>query len=593
MRGRGRRHVKRVALACAITTLLAACGHGQTRPSIRLPNPGACTAIDIVVAPEMMPALHTIGDRFNRSPASKLGPLGCAFVRFVQMDSATVVQKLLDGWPKPETDGPPPTAWVPAAGVWGNVLDAREKAAGHAQIAPPGIALARTPTVIAMPEPMARVLGWPRTRIGWHDLGRLASDPRGWAALGHPEWGAFRFGKANPNFSTTALLATIAEYRTGAPVRALEQSVVYYGPSSSVYFDTWARLDANNDPTTPTASPFAYLSAAVTDERSVAAYDDSVNRDNEHVANDARPRVRMVAIRPSEGTFESDNPLIVLDAGWSSPDTRAGAIAFASFARNAESQTVIADAGFRPVRSGVTPTSSLLVADNGVETADARPLAAPSTAEVARVLGSWTADRKRARVLILFDESDSMRDPAGPQARRQPKIAIAIDALQRALAQLAPDDEIGLRVFTTGLPPPTTYWSDPVAVGLYARNKTALTRAISKLTAQRGSPLYRAVRGAYDDMRAHADPSRINAVIVVTDGYNEDDSYNDRTALLTHLQLNTIALTTPIRLVTIGYTPLADFGTMLALAEATDAPMFNAGEAVTVSTALQDAFSAL
>ena len=38
------------------------------------------------------------------------------------------------------------------------------------------------------------------------------SNPEGWASKGHPEWGAFKLGKTNPNFSTSGLSATIAQY---------------------------------------------------------------------------------------------------------------------------------------------------------------------------------------------------------------------------------------------------------------------------------------------------------------------------------------------------------------------------------------------
>ena len=64
-----------------------------------------------------------------------------------------------------------------------------------------------TPLVIAMPKPMADALGYPETPIGWADIARLATSDEGWAAYGHPEWGAFKLGKTNPNFSTSGLSA--------------------------------------------------------------------------------------------------------------------------------------------------------------------------------------------------------------------------------------------------------------------------------------------------------------------------------------------------------------------------------------------------
>jgi Ca-activated chloride channel homolog len=59
----------------------------------------------------------------------------------------------------------------------------------------------RSPLVIAMPEPPARALGWPNTKLGWADILAEANSTRGWAAHGHPEWGLFKFGQTNPDFS--------------------------------------------------------------------------------------------------------------------------------------------------------------------------------------------------------------------------------------------------------------------------------------------------------------------------------------------------------------------------------------------------------
>ena len=59
---------------------------------------------------------------------------------------------------------------------------------------------------------MAEALGWPNTPIGYADILALARNPAGWGSKGHPEWGPFKLGKTNPNFSTSALSATIAQY---------------------------------------------------------------------------------------------------------------------------------------------------------------------------------------------------------------------------------------------------------------------------------------------------------------------------------------------------------------------------------------------
>ena len=69
-----------------------------------------------------------------------------------------------------------------------------------------------TPLVIAMPEPMAEALGYPeRARSAGPTCSSSPASKTGWADFGHPEWGPFRLGKTNPNFSTSGLSALIAQ----------------------------------------------------------------------------------------------------------------------------------------------------------------------------------------------------------------------------------------------------------------------------------------------------------------------------------------------------------------------------------------------
>jgi Ca-activated chloride channel family protein len=58
--------------------------------------------------------------------------------------------------------------------------------------------MAVSPQVIAMPRPMAQALGWPDRKLGWREMLDLASDPRGWAAYDHPEWGGSSSARPTP-----------------------------------------------------------------------------------------------------------------------------------------------------------------------------------------------------------------------------------------------------------------------------------------------------------------------------------------------------------------------------------------------------------
>ena len=114
---------------------------------------------------------------------------------------------LTQDWPNPETNGPRPVIWSPASG-WAAIVN---EEVGRT-LAPAGRPFMQTPLVIAMPQPMAEALGYPETPIGFTDIAALANDPEGWAKYGHPEWGQFKLGKTNPNFSTSGLNFTVAEY---------------------------------------------------------------------------------------------------------------------------------------------------------------------------------------------------------------------------------------------------------------------------------------------------------------------------------------------------------------------------------------------
>ena len=140
-----------------------------------------------------------------------------------------------------------------------------------------------TPIVLAMPEPMARALGWPDAAIGWSDLLHLANDPDGWAAKGHPEWGAFKLGKTNPNISTTGLSATVGVFvaATGTSsdltldtlkdprvrefVAGVEKSVAHYGDTALTFLTNLQRAD-------DAGAALGYVGAVTVEEKSVVDY---------------------------------------------------------------------------------------------------------------------------------------------------------------------------------------------------------------------------------------------------------------------------------------------------------------------------------
>ena len=554
-------------LGLVLVVTASACGYRNDTPTVHLTDPGRCVPVDIAAAPETASLLGDAASRFNGSRAARLRGGACAFVRIVTVDSPVALRELAGDWPDAARLGPPPVAWVPGSTMWGELLNARLAEARRPAMAPAGTPFARTPLVVAMPAPMARALGYPDRPVGWADLERLARDRRGWGAYGHAEWGRFRLGKANPNWSTTGLDQTIALAASpgGGDARLLERSVEYYGDSTRAYFDNWQRLATKS-----TSRALTYLSAAIADERSVVAYNTGHGEDDEVLTGHAtRPALHLVAVYPKDATIESDNPIIVLDASWSSPSARTGARMFTRFALRRATQSMVAAAGLRPARGPVR--SDLLGLANGAATAPRVSSVAPaSPVEIERALERWQAIRRRARVLFLFDVSDSMGDRS--KTHGPTKIALARAALAGALGQLAPDDEFGLRIFSTDLANRIdTNWRDVVPIGPLASRRPALRAAIAGLAPHRGSPLYTATRAAYDTIARRFDPQRINAVVVLTDGYNEYDRDNNQRALLAHL-----ATRPDVHVFTITYSNDADAATLRKIAQTTNAWNYDA-----------------
>jgi Ca-activated chloride channel family protein len=557
-----------LALVAATTVLAAACGYHKESTVVRLQDPGNCVPVDVAASPATEQLLDDAAARFNGSPDAKLRNGACVFVRVEEVESAIALRELQDGWPDADRLGPAPVVWVPESTMWSELLDARLGEAHRPPMAPNGIPFARTPLVVAMPAPMARALGAGRRALGWEDLAQLAANPHGWAAYGHREWGRFRLGKGNPNWSATGLDQTVALDATpSVDPRVLERSVVYYGDTAT-YFDNWQRLAALS-----LGRALAYCDAVVTDERSVVAY--NTGNDLGTVALDghaSRPKLPLVAIYPRDGAIESDNPMIVLNTPWETAAARIGAQRFTRSALLPAAQAEVAAAGFRPVRAGVP--SSLLTSANGVDAAARMtPVAPASPAEIEGALARWQVTRRAARVLILFDVSDSMGDPADPLNPTGPtKLALAKTAVTDALAELGPDDQVGLRIFSTGLRgAQSSSWRDVVPIGRLTTDRRRLVDAIAALEPWRGSPLYAATRAADDAVARSADTRRIDSVVVLTDGYNEDDHNQNLGALVDHLS------TRPdVHVFTITYSNDADASTLDKIAAATNAANFDA-----------------
>jgi len=556
-------------------------------------QPVKCTGTDVTrltisSSPEKAGVLAQVANDYSgRTVAGR-----CVDVVVEAKSSGTAMQALAKGWNE-AVDGPRPDVWTPAASGWVNLLRQRLSGTDHPSIIGDGEmpSVANAPLVIAMPKPMAEALGWPGKSIGWGDLAALATDPQGWAKYGHPEWGRFKLGKTNPNISTSGLNATVGAYfaATGTSsdltaadidkpevrtfVRGVEQSIVHYGDNTLTFLTNLLAADDRG-------AAMSYISAVAVEESSVVGYNQgNPTNDPASSGQHGRPRVPIVAIYPGDGTLNSDHPYTVLT--WADDLRKQVASDFLNYLRGADAQRKFLDLGFRGFDNKTGP---LATTDNGVQ-ADAKInlIRPPSPPVLDKLLGSWSELRKKANVLLVVDVSGSMSQPVGGTGKS--RMDLAKQAAISSLPQFNDSDQVGLWSFSTYLNGEKDYQElvpiGPMSAQINAANRRdELTARLGGLVPGGGTGLYDTSLAAYQYLKQHLAADAINAVVVLTDGRNEDSGGIDLDNLVAALQAESGSET--VRLFTIAYGSDADHDVLRRIAQATQAAAYDSSKPDTI-----------
>lgn len=549
-----------------------------------------CATVVVAASVEKSDLMTEIARRYNASDRLVNG--ACYGIAVNAAPSGVVESRLAQSNWDPAW-GSAPDAWSPAASTWLQLL--RHDRASHDRpdiLAADNPSVVSTPIVLAMPEPMARTLGWPDAAVGWSDLLTLANDPRGWAARGHPEWGRFKLGKTNPVVSTSGLSATVGAFvaATGTSsdltldtlkqprvrdfVAGVEKSVAHYGDTALTFLTNLQRVD-------DAGAALGYVSAVAVKEKSIVDYNQgnptgTLRTRGQH----GRPRVPLVAIYPKDGTLDSDSPFAVLRAPWSDAAKQAGAEDFRAYLREPAQQELYTDAGFRTYdgRPGSAIRDSEYLADDvGVV------LSPPSPPVLAAVRATWAELRKPARVLLVLDVSGSMGNAAGGGRTR---LELAQAAAVNGLAQLSDTDEVGLWTFPG--PDGGIHWEHSPLAPLGPQRQQMIDR-IRSLTPTGGTPLYAVTRQASEAVRAGAGDDAINAVVVMTDGRNEYPQDDDLDGLVR--QLSDLAVEDGIRVFTIAYGRDADLDTVTRISTASRAAAYDATDPQTIDAVFTNVLS--
>jgi Ca-activated chloride channel family protein len=515
------------------------CGSSREESHGKKGIPFASHPLEILFAygSEKQPWIEESTNRFHsENPHTDSGrPIR---VKAIPMGSGETIQEILEGRLQAHLVSPASGAFI----LLGNA-ESRAKTGRDLVASTDNLVL--SPVVIAMWRPMAEALGWGRQGIGWRDILSVAKDPTGWAGLGHPEWGRFKFGHTHPGYSNSGLISLLAELYAGCGqtrsltlddlrrpagasfLEGIEASVVHYGSSTGFF----ARKLVAEGP--------SYLSAAVLYESSVI----------ESTGSAGSLPFPLVAVYPREGTFWSDHPAGIVEREWVTQEHRKAAQAYIRFLLARPQQERALAYGFRPADPAV-PLGAPIDRAHGVDPAEPKTtLQVPSAEVMHEALGLWAAHKKLSQVILALDISGSMKEES--------KWDRAREGAKAFLSHLGDRDLVSVTTFNNK----ASWLSDFTPAG---SGRVPLAKKLDGLYADGGTALYDTLEAALARLNAVEDRSRIQAVVVLSDG---DD--RDSRASLEHVlqKLRADREREAVRVFTIGYGKGARTDILKSLAE--------------------------
>ncbi|MGD8475385.1 MAG: vWA domain-containing protein, partial [Anaerolineae bacterium] len=218
-----------------------------------------------------------------------------------------------------------------------------------------------------------------------------------------------------------------------------------------------------------------------------------------------------------------------------------------------QAQQAVLQFGYRPADLG-TPLDSAespLTAENGVDANQPETtLQVPNASVIKVVRDVWWYTKRHTNVYLVVDTSGSMEGQKLEQAQA---------ALRSFLDQIKGDIErVGLIEFAT-------YVYPTVDLGEMGANRVALENAVDRMEASGDTALLDGVYEAYLRLQKLGDTERINAIVVMTDG-QENNSDTSLSRLVSDLERNY-----PIQVVVfcVAYGDDADMDTLRWIAEPT------------------------
>lgn len=513
----------------------------------RLADRAGCTTqtrVTVAAAPEIVAAIKVAA-----------GTVQCGSYEVTAAESADIAAAIaarqgatLAGVGQPAGDIPIPDVWIPDSTTWLARLSAALPDLNTAD----ATTIARSPVVVAVPEPVAATLGWPSAKLTWQALLQqmttnsklhvgTVEPTRDAAALS----GLLAFGaaaQASPG-GATAATAALRALATGRSV---------------VKQDLLARFPRSADP----AAVASGLSAAALSEQTVISY------------NAAKPPVKLAALYVEPAPVALDYPFAVL------PGDNLGKSDAANALRRALQTKPFLD---KLAADGLRAPDGTIGPGFGAPTGAPEPsVTPPPTAgqrsavatAVEQALSTWVAVTLPARMLAVIDVSGSMLEKV-PTAGDATRAQVTLEAARRGLGLFDDSWAVGLWTFSTNLNGNTDYLPQ-VPIGPLSAQRTQILAKLGGIqpVPKGDTGLYDTILGAYQEVKKDWDPGRVNSVVIMTDGDNDDPSGGVSHADLINKLKELADPKQPIQLIIIGIGPTVNAAPLEQITKTTGGGVF-------------------
>ncbi|APS22747.1 von Willebrand factor [Streptomyces sp. Tue 6075] len=524
--------------------------------------------LSVVASPDIAPAVRSVAEQARADEVKADGR--CLVVEVLARDAHKVAEALAAGDTEPDFQ-----VWLPDSDLW---LE-RAKGLGEGIPVSPSDSVASSPVALAMVPSASRALGWPRKTYTWAELvaGALGSD-------------RVRLGAADPARSATGLLALAgigassarqggdSDTRVAQTAKVLAERM---SDGDAQVLETLARSTSGAEEGNPKRNQAVLISEQ-------AAFTHNA---------EATGAGKLDLFYPEDGTPLLDYPYTLVNEPRLSTTESRAALRFMNLLGDREARATFAEHGFR-AGDGSAEDSLVAAAGGRKPQPYAEPAAeAPSAEALQETLGMWTITVQSARLTTVVDASGSMATLV--PGRNQSRMDVTKESLIQALGQFTPNDEIGLWEFATTLDGEKDYrrlmetkrLGDPAAGGGTHREK--LTAAFAGLQPVPGGAtgLYDTTLASYKEARSTYVKGKFNALVILTDGSDQDTNGISRSGLIAELK-ELVDPERPVPVIAIAVGPDADRDEVAEIARITGGDGYEVSDPAEIQAVILQAIMA-